>query len=277
MADTVKCEIHGESQEAYVCAHLAGDGAGLGFNRDEPDSDNPFPDAWCDDCEIIRAASNGWNEESEKLAGIKLLCSECYERARIRNTRPAETLDSLAGLRWKCGRCEEWHTGPVLDYGYDQPHYWRSDYGKGVRWSVLPSGRIEKASATFLDEDYCVIDDEYFFVRGLIQIPIVGSTETLNWGVWGSVSRANFEVLLRAGRDATLEEPMPMFSWLSTRIPEYPDTLNLKMHLQLQESGLRPHFCLERADHPLSQDYYHGILPVRVREIMFRRLPAPEQ
>lgn len=274
MADTIQCEIHGESQEVYVCVHLAGNSIGLGFNRDEPDGDSPFPDAWCDDCEIIRAASNGWDEESERLAGIKLLCSECYERARIRNTRPAETLDDLAGLRWKCGSCAAWHNGPVLDFGYAQPHFWKDIYDKGHRWSVLPSGVIEKRSASFLDDDYCAIDDEYFFVRGLIQLPIIGSAENFNWGVWGSVSRGNFEALLKVDQDSGRAAQPTVFSWLSTRISEYPDTLKMKMYLDVQGSNLRPRFRLEPSDHPLSQEYYHGIMPARVKEIMFNRLPA---
>jgi hypothetical protein len=80
--DKIHCDTHGDSEEAYVCTHLTGEATGLGFNRDDPTEDNPFPDAWCDNCEIIRAASGGWNEESEKLASISLLCSGCYERAR---------------------------------------------------------------------------------------------------------------------------------------------------------------------------------------------------
>jgi hypothetical protein len=75
-----------------VCSHLVGESAGLGFNRDEPSKENPCPDAWCDDCELIRAAHNGWNGESAKLTKILLVCSECYERARIRNIRTTVTL-----------------------------------------------------------------------------------------------------------------------------------------------------------------------------------------
>jgi hypothetical protein len=64
----------------------------------------------------------------------------------------------------------------------------------------------------------------------------------------------------------------PMFSWLSTKFPDYPDTLNLKMYAHVQEPGLRPHFELEPSDHPLSQEFHHGIMPERVREIMLRDL-----
>jgi len=117
MADKIECPTHGESQKTYVCIHLLGRTAGLGFNRNEPTDDNLFPDAWCDDCELIRAAHNGWNDESQKLVRISLLCSGCYQQARIRNTRTSLTLDDLASLRWKCGNCEEWHSGPCLDFG----------------------------------------------------------------------------------------------------------------------------------------------------------------
>jgi hypothetical protein len=41
--------------------HLLGETVALGFNRDDPTDDNPFPDAWCDNCELIRAIHNGWN------------------------------------------------------------------------------------------------------------------------------------------------------------------------------------------------------------------------
>ena len=91
---------------ADVCVHSSfGRECRTWFNRNEPDEENPFPDAWCDDCEIIRSAHDGWNDESQKLSKISLLCSGCYERARIRNTRPSVTLDDLADLRWKCGTC----------------------------------------------------------------------------------------------------------------------------------------------------------------------------
>ena len=99
MADTVHCDKHGETEQTFVCTHLAGDAVGLGFNLEEPDSDNPFPDAWCDSCEIIRAAHGGWTDEAQSLCKIALLCARCYERTRIRNTRPSVTLDDLAAMR----------------------------------------------------------------------------------------------------------------------------------------------------------------------------------
>ena len=110
MSKKVQCATHGEYQETFVCTHLLGEAVGLGFNRDEPTPENPFPDAWCDDCELIRSAHGGWSDESQKLLKISLLCTGCYERSRIRNTRTSVSFDDLVNLRWKCGSCEEWHT-----------------------------------------------------------------------------------------------------------------------------------------------------------------------
>jgi hypothetical protein len=76
--------------------------------------------------------------------------------------------------------------------------------------------------------------------------------------------------------DAKRVELPPMFSWQSNRIPDYPDTLNLKMYAHIQEPGLRPNFRLEPTDHPLSQEYHHGIAPERVKEIMMGRLRGNE-
>jgi len=75
--------------------------------------------------------------------------------------------------------------------------------------------------------------------------------------------------------DPECVELPPMFSWLSTQIDGYPDTLNLKMHACIQEVGTRPIFELEPNGHPLSREYHHGITPERVREIMKRWLDLP--
>jgi hypothetical protein len=272
MRGKVQCSTHGQSSETFVCSHLRGDAASLGFNRGEATDDNPFPDAWCDDCELIRAAHGGWNEQSEKLVEITLLCSGCYKRARIRNTKTSVTLDDLADLRWKCGDCDEWHTGPCLDFGYDAPDYWLDEHQGADRKARLRPNWSEKRPETFLNEDFCAIEDTDFFVRGIIELPIIGTAETLRWGVWGSLSRENFEKLLNLDDEPARDELPPMFSWLSTSIPEYPQTLSLKMYAHVQEPNQRPSFEMELTDHPLAQEYHNGISPERVKQIVMGRL-----
>jgi len=143
------------------------------------------------------------------------------------------------------------------------------------RQKLLPSWSKQNRK-TFLDEDYCAIDDKDFFVRGVIHLPIIGAAETFRWGVWGSLSRENFETLRKLDEHPKRVELPAMFSWLSNQIPEYPDTLSLKMYAQIQEPGWRPHFRVQPTDHPLAQEYHKGITAERVREIMLERVRGNE-
>ena len=79
---TVECGDHGTGYQTFVCRHLA-DGTGRGFVFFE-EPDNPYPDAWCDACEVVREEVDGWDEESERTAGITLRCHHCYIEIRDR-------------------------------------------------------------------------------------------------------------------------------------------------------------------------------------------------
>ncbi|MDR6528926.1 hypothetical protein J2787_004365 [Chryseobacterium rhizosphaerae] len=80
---TVDCGNHGYSRPAFVCQHLNLETPKgfeeafetyLGMDLDE---DDDFQ-AWCSECEKVRIEYNGWNDESEEFAGIKLVCENCY-------------------------------------------------------------------------------------------------------------------------------------------------------------------------------------------------------
>jgi hypothetical protein len=271
MAETIQCAIHGERRPAFICAHLTSeDVCAQGFNHLEATDEDPIPDAWCNNCEISRKQVSGWTEETTRLADIRLVCAGCYNQSRIRNSIPDTTLDDLADLKWKCGSCEEWHTGPCLDFGYDWPDYWSDEHEKQHnKTRLLPSWG--KKPRTWRNEDYAVCDDEHFFVRGIIHLPIIGTNETFRWGVWGSLSRDNFARLMEREDKEERVELGPMFSWLCNWPPEYGEYESTKMDMHIQEPGKRPHFSIHHTDHPLAQEYHHGIHPRRVKEIMLNR------
>jgi hypothetical protein len=81
----IVCSAHGETPPAFVCRHLFG-GVACGFHANPPVPEDPTPDAWCDLCEEAFQAGGGeWNEESAKLADIKVLCTYCYDDVQARN------------------------------------------------------------------------------------------------------------------------------------------------------------------------------------------------
>src|SRR5688572_22362352 len=70
-----------------------------GFHASGDDPDDRWPDAWCDLCEDAFQAEGGWNDASEAVADIQLLCTHCYDAARARNRElPPGLSGSAAGL-----------------------------------------------------------------------------------------------------------------------------------------------------------------------------------
>jgi hypothetical protein len=83
----VHCQTHGDRREAFVCDHLL-HGTRQGFFTGD-EAGNPYPDAWCSMCDQIRATFGGgdgaWNEKSEALIKVRLVCGDCYEEIKARN------------------------------------------------------------------------------------------------------------------------------------------------------------------------------------------------
>ena len=141
-----------------------------------------------------------------------------------------------------------------LDFSYAAPYYWSQEYEKVNPRDPEFDTEIPK---TFLNEDYCAIENQHFFVRGLIHLPIIGSAETFCWGVWGSLSRENFEKLLLTFDDTDRAE-----------LPE--------IYAQIQEPGSRPIFEIGTNRPSSLAAYHHGITAERVREIMMSRLSVDD-
>ncbi|WP_442603100.1 DUF2199 domain-containing protein [Paenibacillus sp. KN14-4R] len=153
----------------------------------------------------------------------------------------------------KCPQCNNELNEVPLCYGIEAPYYYYT---------------VPEEKRTELIRDFCVIDEQYFFIRGHIEIPIIDSEEKLIWSVWVSLSEENFmesnELLHVQGR----ENNQPYFGWLSTELSIYPiTTLSLKTMIHTQEVGAVPLIVLEQTDHPLAVEQREGITMERVKEI----------
>lgn len=71
-----------------MCQHLAAsvrDGpTNLGFVVPDPQEDEP--QAWCVACETVRDAEGEWNDRSEAVAAVTMICAGCFEDARALNS-----------------------------------------------------------------------------------------------------------------------------------------------------------------------------------------------
>lgn len=132
-------------------------------------------------------------------------------------------------------------------------------------WDV-PEDKRE--ADVYLASDACVIADRFFFVRGLIEIPIIGHDDNFTWGVWVSLSETNFFTWQDNYETANRDHLGPFFGWLCTILPGYPDTLYLKASVYLRNNGIRPRILLEPTDHPLSIEQTGGITMDRALQLV---------
>jgi hypothetical protein len=118
------------------------------------------------------------------------------------------------------------------------------------------------------------VDEQAFFIRGHIEVPIHDCPEPLSFSVWSSLSEQSFLHMCNRweGPDRALDPPY--FGWLCSPIAVYPNTLHLKLSVQSRAPGLTPLFTVEPTEHPLALDQRNGISIERWHEIAHQLLHA---
>ena len=110
------------------------------------------------------------------------------------------------GFEFRCQTCGEIHKG-MPGFGADAP----------LSYYAIPEA--ERASRCELSSDECVIDRASFFIRGCLEIPVLGADEPLIWGVWISLSEQSFNRY-----HETYESPVAgegFFGWVCNEIKLY--------------------------------------------------------
>jgi hypothetical protein len=131
-----------------------------------------------------------------------------------------------------------------------------------LSYYVVPEAEREWRCA--LSSDDCVIDEEFFFIRGCLEIPVEGESDPFSWGVWVSLSRASYEQWVACFEHEQRSHVGPFFGWLNAGLKGYPDTVNLKTRVHLRDGLIRPFIELEPTDHPLAVEQRDGITVARV-------------
>lgn len=158
-------------------------------------------------------------------------------------------------ISFECATCGQVHDG-LPAFGWDYP----------LQYLNVPEG--ERDARIHLTSDTCIIDETEFYVRARLEIPVHGSPDPMSWGVWVSLSQANFDRFVDLLEAPGRERHGPWFGWLCSALPCYPDTLLLKTHVHPQPVPMRPLVELEPTEHPLAIDQREGIGPERVAEIV---------
>ena len=165
---------------------------------------------------------------------------------------------------FQCATCGRWHDTLPMDVGFAEPLY------------VAELSEPERARRVTFDGDFRVLRDAdatHYFVRGVVEVPVIGTPEKFCFGAWSTLSADSYEQARAAYRDNG--SAGPLFGWLANRFPGYATTLNLKVNV-LVRPDLKPAIVLQDAGHALAREQRNGITPHRVRQVVEKVLhPDP--
>ena len=83
-AKDITCKEHGEARSTYTCSHLAADPVQR-WHSARASADNPWPDAWCDQCNTSFLREGEWNDRNSADVDLRVLCHHCYEDASAKS------------------------------------------------------------------------------------------------------------------------------------------------------------------------------------------------
>ncbi|MGI9412100.1 MAG: DUF2199 domain-containing protein [Hyphomicrobiales bacterium] len=161
-------------------------------------------------------------------------------------------------FEFRCSDCGEIHRGSP-SFGYVRP----------MAYFTVPED--ERADRVVIDDDTCVIDEDAYYIRGLLEIPIEEVEEPFSWGVWVSQSRESFERYLETYDDDQTGDGS--FGWLPVSMPGYDrarpgqETEYLGCDVKWSSRGQRPLVVPHETDHPLYRDIVNGITWDRAVEL----------
>lgn len=168
----------------------------------------------------------------------------------------------LKSTSWTCANCDAAHQG-MFDLGSNSPDFWIT---VGTDEQCEPNSAI-RLDGNFLSSDFCVIEGQYFFIRAVLPIPVIGMTEHFGFGAWSTLSRDNFENYLTGFDDGHYSDPGPWFGWLANRLADYVDDDPVPLSVELQPDTQRPKLYVDDPDHPLAIAQQEGITAERLLEI----------
>ncbi|WP_263419539.1 DUF2199 domain-containing protein [Terriglobus albidus] len=157
---------------------------------------------------------------------------------------------------WVCSTCGETHQEIPFSFAADFPD------------PVASFSREEFENRVVAGSDQCILDGKNFFLRGLIEIPILGQDEPFLWGVWVTLWERDFDEISDCWEEAGREDHHgPFKGRIANKMGMVPDPFNLPVTVRLQRVGQRPVFFVDDPSHPLFLQQKNGISLQVARQI----------
>jgi hypothetical protein len=154
-----------------------------------------------------------------------------------------------------CSSCGLEHAGVPLSFAADYPDPYAN---------LSLDDRDARAIA---GSDQCIIDQREFYIRGCLELPILGADDVFLWGLWARVKEEVFDEIDDHWESQGKENSIgPYKGRLANALSIYPNTMNQRLEIQIRPVGSRPLFILEELDNPLSVEQRNGITRKQAEE-----------
>ena len=146
-----------------------------------------------------------------------------------------------------CSVCGAFHAERMLDIRFGLPD------------SIHNLNDGDRERRAWIADDFAVLDDSRFYVRGLLEIPIPELEARFGYGVWLEVEQADFAEVLEHWQDPEQSAFAPTPGLLANEVAPYVATNGLPARLQPISADLLPTVELMDSTHPLALDQRRGI------------------
>ncbi len=155
-----------------------------------------------------------------------------------------------------CPQCGKRHAGLPTDFGFQEPD------------EVFSLSYIPKYLKVRKNADFCTLDESRFFLRGCLQLPFTDRQGEFSWGVWVEVSHDHHDVYASQVLNNNFKQ-YRLDGRIANTIPAYRSTLNVPLHVLLEDGGKCPTLWLPpRSRHTLAREQQQGISARRQHELL---------
>jgi len=161
--------------------------------------------------------------------------------------RSVPTTPKSPRLRYRCPDCRDIHDG-LPDLCFALPD------------AIFELDAAVRETRALVSSDLCVLDDNRFFIRCVLEVAISDHTDVFAYGLWAEVAARDFS---RYSVYYNTDAPAHVSTFSGTvanRLPLTEETLGLACDIRLSnEEGLRPAITITEPDHELHGEQETGV------------------
>jgi hypothetical protein len=164
-------------------------------------------------------------------------------------------------LSYMCHVCGKSHDDVPTSFAADYPDMYAN------------MSQEERNARAILGSDQCIIDDTWFFLRGCLEIPIIGQDQPFLWGLWALIKEEVFNEISDCWEEEGREQRHgPFKGRIANLLKAHPDSFNTKIRIILQPVGARPLFIVEEPESSMALAQASGLSQGEARELAARHL-----